>query len=209
MFFLNGLVKCPNALPVVHATYLHRISMQYPSRSIIILLYCLAGQVFMHAQSTDQQINTWLKALSAKKDPGEKKLDAVSHEILATDSSTWCNTLDQIKTAAEEESDRCKIRTLILQNALMSQGVNCRGNSSSLENLQQALQAAYEIEDEALQYDIHLDLGQTYNGMHQYGLATMHFHMLFDILKRNNRADFYLPSGAFYDMSYSLYHTQD
>ncbi|HUR31933.1 MAG TPA: hypothetical protein VMZ69_10920 [Saprospiraceae bacterium] len=178
-------------------------------QSLIFLFYFLISTAFAQVQVSDRQIDAWLKALSTKNDPGEKTLDVVAGEVLKMDSSTWCETVDQVSLAAQHESVRCQIRARLLQNIMNGSGMHCPDHPDRLDNLKKALQAAYEIEDEALQYDIHLDLGQIYNGAGQYGLATMHFHMLFDILRRNDREDFYLPSGAFYDMSFGLYHTHD
>src|SRR5687768_5631936 len=184
--------------------------MHQQYRFFILSFCCLvASFVQAHAQPGDQQINTWIKELAAKKDPGEKRIELVYRDFLKLDSSTRCQAIERIRTAAQRESIRCQIRVRILQNSLIGTGLNCPEDPSELSNAQEALQDAYEIEDEALQYDLHLDLGQKYNGMRQYGLATMHFHMLFDVLRRNNREDFFLPSGAFYDMSFSLYHTHE
>jgi DNA-binding CsgD family transcriptional regulator len=87
--------------------------------------------------------------------------------------------------------------------------MRCRSDPESLANLREALQGAYEIEDELLQFEIHLRMGQIYNALHQYGIASMHYHLLFDILYRNKRENCYIPAGAYYDMSYSLYHAHD
>jgi tetratricopeptide (TPR) repeat protein len=160
-------------------------------------------------QPGDKQIRSWIKTLSAKKDPRDSKLGEVIGEIRAIDSSTWCQTMERINTVAQKESTRCQIRVKILWNETKPGGLHCSHEIPAIDNYNAALQAAYEIEDENLQYKIHLTLGQIYNGMGQYGLAAMHFHLFFDILNRNHREDFFLPAGAFYDMSYSLYHTHD
>jgi len=147
--------------------------------------------------------------MSVKKDPYDTRLAAITSEISSTDSSTWCQTIDRINKGVQKANIRAQIRSKILWNGMKPRGMKCPNDPSLIDNFRDALQAAYEIEDEMLQYTIHLSLGQIYNGMSQYGLAVMHFQMYFDILRRNNRADFFLPSGAFYDMSFSLYHTHD
>src|SRR5688572_725640 len=176
---------------------------------LTILFFFLLCSVYSQEQISDRQIDIWIKSLSAKNDKGEKELHAVAGEILEMDTSALCHTMDRINSASQLENIRTQIRARLLQHILNGSGFVCPGDDPPRVNLKAALQAAYEIEDEALQYDIHLDLGQIYNGIGEYGLATMHFHMLFDILRRNDRADFYLPSGAFYDMSFGLYHTHD
>ncbi|HZV70709.1 MAG TPA: hypothetical protein VFG10_14240 [Saprospiraceae bacterium] len=147
--------------------------------------------------------------MSIKKDTRDIRLTDVIREISETDSSTWCQTIDRINKGVQKANIRAQIRSKILWNGMKPREMKCPNDPSLIDNFRDALQAAYEIEDEMLQYTIHLSLGQVYNGMSQYGLAVMHFQMYFDILRRNNRADFYLPSGAFYDMSFSLYHTHD
>src|SRR5688500_2859868 len=174
-------------------------------RSFIIFLWCLTYYALLSAQPGDQQINNWIKTLSQKKDPRGNSLELITHEISVTYSATLCNTIDRIKLAAKESNIRGQIRTKIILHLLQRHGIKCNSDQSSLDLLGEALQAAYEIEDEALQYEIHLRLGQIYNGMKQYGLATMHYHMLFDILRRSDRPDFFLSATVLYDMSYSLY----
>src|SRR5688500_10378277 len=148
-----------------------------------ILSFCslLASFVQAQAQPDDQQIKAWIKELAAKKDTGEKRIALAYRDYYELDASTRCQAIERIRTAAQRESIRCQIRVRILHKSLIGTGLNCPGDPSELSNAQEALQDAYEIEDEALQYDLHLDLGQKYNGMRQYGLATMHFHMLFDV----------------------------
>ncbi len=194
-------------------------------RSLIFLLCCFASFASAQAPSTtsaslstsnaqykrpdDHQIDAWIKKLSVKKDRNTENIKTVMHEMVETDSSTWCQTMDRISAASENANVRCQIRAKILRTSISIVGIHCTSSTPEIDYLRDALQDAYEIEDETLQFDIHLTLGQIYNGMAQYGFATMHFHMLFDILKHNPRADLYLPAGAFYDMSYSLYHTHE
>ncbi len=177
--------------------------------SFFLLLCCLTGNTFAQKEVDDRQINIWIKTLSVKKDLRDSMLSSVIREVAGTDSSTLCQTMDRIDTVAQKANVRCQIRVRILRNSIQKPGGNCPGGISQIDNYNAALQAAYEIEDENLQYMIHLTLGQMYNGKSQYGLASMHFHMFFDILNRNRREDFFIPAGAFYDMSYSLYHTHD
>src|SRR5690349_18880687 len=154
------------------------------TRSIILFLSVITFSAI--AQSPDDhQLHQWIKLLSVKKDPRAANLDTVLKQISKTDTSTWCETLVQLCGPRQNSNIRCQIRTRLLRHLLGEK--KCPNAPSPLDNLREALQAAYEIEDEALQYEIHLRLAQIYNSMSQFGTATMHHHMLFDILHRNNR----------------------
>lgn len=191
--------------------------MQYFPRYFILLLCWFSGMAFAQVASAytqsgqpdDKQISTWIRALSIKKDHRDSMLWLVIREVAGSDSSTLCQTMDRIDSIAQKANVRCQIRVRILRNSIQSPDRKCPGDYSEIDNYNAALQAAYEIEDEDLQYKIHLTLGQIYNGLNQYGLAAMHFHMFFDILDRNRRGDFFLHAGAYYDMSFCLYHTHD
>ncbi len=178
-------------------------------RFLILFICCFASTSSAQVQPSDQQIHAWIKTLSVKSDPRDEMFSEVAHQVSSTDSSIRCQTLDRIKEASKKSNTRSQIRVRILLGGIVSQFIKCHDSPGDIDNYRLALQAAYEIEDEPLQYTIHLTLGQIYNGMHQYGLAVMHFQMYFDLLRRNRREDFFVPAGAFYDMSFSLYHTRD
>jgi DNA-binding CsgD family transcriptional regulator/tetratricopeptide (TPR) repeat protein len=163
----------------------------------------------VHAQVTEQQIHTWIKALSVKKDLRGNNINLVFQGIENSDSATLCSTIGRFTTSAEDANIRGQIRAKIILHLLESPKRNCQYIRPAVDLLRGALQSAYEIEDEALQYEVHLRLGQVYNAMRHYGLASMHYHMLFDILRRNDPAKFHLSSSIFYDMSFSLYHTHE
>ncbi len=168
----------------------------------LILLFCCFYSS-LDAQS-EQQIQSWLKALSVKRDVRAANLDSVYKEIIELDSTSRCRAIEQIQAKSENANARCQIRVRLLSHLL---NIPCIPEPDPIDNLRKALQLAYEIEDEDLQYEIHLRLGQLYNGSRDYGQATIHYYQLFDILHRHDRAEFYLPAGGYYDMGFSLYHT--
>ena len=178
-------------------------------RSVLLILYIVATIGSIQAQPGTRQINNWVKTLCVKKDPKGAKFLEVVQDIAKVDSSSWCYTMDKIYTSTQRGNTRGQIRAKLLQHSMTNHGMKCKDYVDNFENLQRALQEAYEIEDEALQYELHLRLGQFYINRKQYGLAGMHYHLLFDILERNNRIDFYLPANTYYDMSYCLYHAHD
>ena len=173
----------------------------------VFFICCYANHAC--TQPADRQFKTWLKTLSVKKDPQAAKMDTVVAEIRTYAQSTWCGTIDELNSLAKDENQRCRIRTKLVRHLVNEAGAHCPGGPETLANLRDALQGAYEIEDELLQYEIHLRMGQVYNAMHQYGMASMHYHLLFEILHRNKRENCYIPVGAYYDMSYSLYHANE
>lgn len=137
------------------------------------------------------------------------KLHKVAEEIAAVDSSSRCDIYHRIRTASQNSNVRCRIRAKLLQSFLGDHGFYCPEDVQGHILLNTALQEAYEIDDDALQYEIHLRQGRTYNSIKQFDVGTLHYYLLFDILRRNPRDDFYLPADAFYDMSYGLYHTRN
>lgn len=175
-------------------------------RALILLFGCLSSS--LAAQPGHQQIQTWLKTLSVKVDLRAANLDSVYIEITKLDSTGRCRAIQQLQTQSQNANTRCQIRVRLLSHLLYNPDMPCIAVSDPIDNLRIALQLAYEIEDEHLQYEIHLRLGQLYNGSHAYGQATIHYQQMFDILDRYNRADFYLPAGGLYDMGFSLYHTR-
>lgn len=162
------------------------------------------------AQPTDKQIGEWVSLLSKKADPRAARLESVLKDLRVYEVPVQCKTTEKLVEAAQESNNtRCQIRVRLIRHILDQNGDICPKNESLTDNLGAALQAAYELEDEALQYEIHLRQGQLYNGMQQYGQAAMHFLLFFEILGRHPRSEFRLPAGAFYDMSFSLYHTHE
>lgn len=178
------------------------------SSSVAVIIGCLLSTIAF-AQVDERQIDAWIKELSTKEDLGEVRLGVVVQSILKTDSSRYCETIARLTDEAQRSDTYARIRNKLLRHDLQESGVHCTGETGSLQLLNEALHEAYEIEDERLQFEIHLDLGQHYNGRAHYGLASLHFHMLFDVLKKHRREDFHVPSGAFYDMSFSLYHSHE
>jgi hypothetical protein len=143
-------------------------------------------------QVTDEQIENWVKSLSVKRDLSNEKFGSVRKEVFSLDPEAICTVLDRIAALSLKGNIRCQIRTMFLYHNKV-----CPNSPSPLDNLRHALQLAYEIEDEFLQYDLHLSLGQHYNGAAQYGLANLHFRQYFDILARHKRSDLHLPSVPF------------
>ncbi len=178
-------------------------------RILILWLCCLASGVIAQEQPGKSEVKSWVNSLSVRKDPRDQKLQEIFHEITALDSASRCRAIHQIIASAKNTNTRSHIRSSLLHHLLNGHGLRCTGDLFSTDSLNAALQESYEIDDEALQYDLHLYLGEHYNAIKQFGPASLHYHLLFDILERNQRADFNLPARIFYDMSYSLYHTQD
>ena len=177
---------------------------------LLSIFICWLGLHEGGAQVTDKQIRNWVKELSCKSDPRATVLDSVYHDIRDLGSTVRCETLIKLHNAAESSPNgRLRIRVRLLRHLLNQNGELCPPTESLIDNLKIALREAYELEDEPLQYEIHLRLGQVYNGAQLYGQAAMHFHLFFDILRNHDRKDFYVPSGAQYDMSFSLYHTHE
>lgn len=179
--------------------------MPWLYRIFILLFGCLYSS--LTAQPDHQQIQTWLKALSVKVDLRAANLDSVYIEITKLDSTGRCTAIQQLQTQSQDANTRCQIRVRLLSHLLHHSDVPCIAVFDPIDNLRKALQLAYELEDEHLQYEIHLRLGQLYNGSHAYGQATIHYQQMFDIINRHDRSDFFLPAGGFYDMGFSLYHT--
>jgi tetratricopeptide (TPR) repeat protein len=179
--------------------------MPWFCRSLILFFGCLSSS--LAAQPDHQQLQSWLKSLSVKHDPRATSLESVYQAIIKLDTTNRCIAIQELQDQSQEANTRCQIRVRLLSHLMNFPGIPCVPVTDPIDNLRRALQLAYELEDEHLQFEIHLRLGQLYNGAYAYGLATIHFQQMFDILSRHDRADFYLPSGGYYDMGYSLYHT--
>jgi tetratricopeptide (TPR) repeat protein len=179
--------------------------MPWFCRSLILFFSCLSCS--LAAQPDHQQLQSWLKSLSVKHDPRATNLESVYQAIIKLDTTNRCVAIQELQAQSQDANTRCKIRVRLLSHLMNFPGIPCVPVTDPIDNLRRALQLAYELEDEHLQFEIHLRLGQLYNGAYAYGLATIHFQQMFDILSRHDRADFYLPSGGYYDMGYSLYHT--
>lgn len=183
--------------------------MHYIRCLILCFLWCLGNLAFAQAQHDNSRIKDWMRSLSVKKDPREEKLQEVAQAISSMDSASICYTIHRITAAAKTGNPRFLIRSLLLHSMLNARGKRCHDDAFNIDSLATALQLSYEIDDEALQYNLHLHFGEYYKATKQFGPASLHYHLLFDILERNRREDFSLPAKVFYDMSYSLYHTQD
>jgi tetratricopeptide (TPR) repeat protein len=179
--------------------------MPWMFRILMVLFGCLYSS--LTAQPDHQQIQSWLKTLSVKHDPRATNLESVFQVITKLDTTNRCAAIQELQAQSPDANTRCQIRVRLLSELLKYPGIPCTPVSDPIDNLRKALQLAYEIEDEYLQYEIHLRLGQMYNSERAYGQATIHYQQMFDILNRYDRADFKLPSGGYYDMGFSLYHT--
>jgi len=179
--------------------------MPFLNHTLILLLSCFYSSLL--AQPGQQEVRTWLKVLSVKQDHRAANLDSVYIAINKLDTTSRCAAIQELQVMSQNANSRCQIRVRLLSHLLNSPGIPCNPDPEPIDNLRKALQLAYELEDEYLQYEIHLRLGQLYNGSQDYGQATIHYQLMFDILSRHYRADFYLPAGGYYDMGFSLYHT--
>lgn len=185
--------------------HLHIMYMPFLSRTLLLFLSCFCTSLL--ALSGPEQTDTWLKTLSIKQDRYAANLESVYQAINKLDTTSRCKAIHELQFLSKEANTRCQIRVRLLSHLLNYPGIPCIPDPEPIDNLRKALQLAYELEDEYLQYEIHLRLGQLYNGSQDYGQATIHFQLMFDILSRHDRADFYLPAGGYYDMGFSLYHT--
>lgn len=174
-------------------------------RILIMLFGCWSS--FLCAQPEPQQIKSWLKALSIKQDHRAANLDSVYISINKLDTTSRCTAIKELQILSQDANERCQVRVRLLIHLLNNPGLPCMSDPDPIDNLHKALQLAYALEDEYLQYELHLRLGQLFNGSQEYGQATIHYQLMFDILNRHDRADFYLPAGGYYDMGFSLYHT--
>ena len=179
--------------------------MPWKFRILIMLFGCWCSSLC--AQPDPQQIKSWLKDLSVKQDPRAANLDSVYTAINKLDTTIRCAAIKELQVLSQDANERFQVRVRLLIHLLNNPGIPCMSDPEPIDNLRKALQLAYELEDEHLQYEIHLRLGQLYNGSQDYGQATIQYQLMFDILNRHDRADFYLPAGGYYDMGFSLYHT--
>ncbi len=159
------------------------------------------------AQPDHEQIQSWLKSLSVKHDPRATNLESVYQAIIKLDTTNCCVAIQELQAQSQDANIRCQIRVRLLSHLLNYPDIPCILVADPIDNLHKALQLAYELEDEFLQYEIHLRLGQSYNGSQDFDQATIHYLQMMDILTRYDRADFDIPSGGIYEMGFSLYHT--
>jgi tetratricopeptide (TPR) repeat protein len=175
--------------------------------SFLLLLGIIAQT--SSAQSNEAHIQKWISTLSVKRDDQSKQYRAVVNDLLAQDSATHCSLLKQMKENGPSNSPRFQIRLSLLENFLRLGKGLCTGAPEASVLLKDALQKAYEIEDNALLFNVHQGLTALYINEGKFSNAALHAMIAMELAEKLGRDNVYMSASSWYDLGYILFHSRE
>lgn len=157
----------------------------------------------------DIPVTQWIKKLSVKHDTRSENFRAVFSELLELDSAAYCLVLDRLRDQGPITESRYRIRLEVIQAGLKLQLKTCPGQRPTVEVLKEVLQAAYEIGDEALIFQVHSTLATEYTNQLNYGSAALHAMIAIDLAEKLGKDNLYIGSNGWYMLGYVLYHSRE
>lgn len=175
--------------------------------TLFVLVICL--QLTAVGQQADYPIDKWVEALSIKRDIRSASFRSVFQELLSLDSIHYCQAQSLLNERGPKENIRYRIRLRILEGQLQLNLKNCQENPVTSGQLQEALQTAYEIDDDGLKFELHNLLSAIFMNAGNFGSAAMHAMSAIDLAEKLGRDNLYVNVGSWYNLGYILYHSRE
>ena len=153
----------------------------------------------------------WISKLSLKQDNRAENYRMILSALGALDSTKFCSAFSVLKSKANSNNPRLKIRLLLLENrfSVKFAKANCLSGKTSLVLLNEALAIAYELEDELLLFQIFSGLVGDYSSSAKYGQAVLYGWMAKDVYDKWGKGKIFPMSTNLYSLAFSLYHTRE
>ncbi|MDZ4747385.1 MAG: tetratricopeptide repeat protein [Saprospiraceae bacterium] len=183
--------------------------MRFTPLTCFLFLLCISPRCKAYGQQAMHPVDQWRSALSIKKDIKSTSFRSVFNELYALDSVNYCIALSLLNDLVPRENIHFSIRLRILESQLQLSNKSCPGAFVALADLQDALQTAYEIDDDWLKFELHNILSVHYTNLSNFGSAAMHAMSAIDLAEALGPDNLSVGAGGWYGLGYILYHSRE
>lgn len=170
----------------------------------------------LHGKCQEFPYDKWISDLSVKKDPRNERYWSVFYEIFKIDSTKHCEIVATLKSKASLNNPRQKIRLLNLEAMLLLYAresqmnlSDCPSNPPPEELLHQALNSAYELEDDILIFQLYNDLVSLNVVDLKFGEATMYGLLAKELYDKYGYEKIYPMATVLHNLAFSLYRSRE
>lgn len=183
--------------------------MTLPSLSGFLVLLFLFLSFRANGQGAKSSVDRWASALSVKKNTDASSIKAVYDELISLDSTQLCQVITTLNELYPGADIRFKARWTLLERQLELKDRTCSETIVSLSDLQDAIQFAYELDDDWLKFELHRNLSVLYTSQLNFGSAAMHALSAIELAEAVGRDHLHVGAGGWYGLGYVLYHSRE
>ncbi len=180
--------------------------------SVIFFILCFLACHPVVGQVAGPPYAEWISKLSVKNDPLSSSYNSVQNEIIKIDSQQLCEVFTNLISKGPANNLHYQIRLRLLQQSIQFRLQNVRDcplKRPAVDLLNEALNMAYELEDDQLTYHVYQGFVGYYATLSNYGKGVLYGLLAKELFDQIGKDKAYPMSYVLYSLAHCLYHSRE
>ena len=163
-------------------------------------------------QEAELPYNEWISKLSIKNDLLSKNYNEVVADLIKIDTPQYCNVFSKLRAKAPANNRRLQLRLKLIEGTIHTYKnlkSPCPGSKPPEDLFNEALNIAYEIEDDLITFQICRRLTSYHTDHANYGKGVLYGFLAQELFDRLEKDKAFPMSPTLHNLAHCLYHSRE